>query len=62
LGVKKLATSFYSMVQKYFDILDRLGVAHTVWQTDRQTDRMAFSNRAVWCRQTRAKLFTLLRK
>ena len=36
LGVKKLETSLYRIVQSYFDILNRLGVTH---ETDRRTDR-----------------------
>jgi len=34
-----LGTLFYSAVRKIFDILDRSGMAYTVWQTDRQTYR-----------------------
>jgi len=39
-GLNKLKTSLYRVVQKCFDILNRLGVAHKCdRQTDSQTDR-----------------------
>jgi len=46
---KKLETSLCRRCEIYFDILNRFGVDHTSVadrQTDRQTDRTAFSNSA----------------
>jgi len=48
IGVKKLETSLYRMVNRYFDILNHLGVVHECdRRTDGQTDSTAFSNSGV---------------
>jgi len=45
-SVYKLETLLYRMVQDFFRYLEPRRCGSRVWQTDRRTDRTAFSNSA----------------